>query len=192
MYFLREFASRDRQEKPRRRCSLSSAVAEEMSRRTGLNFCDGTHDLLSHASWKAAWVIPETTEDFVWPAGNPSIGCNALCCDRCGARLRNMPDFRLAYGSGADACARRFELADWSGAAAAGLAVPSEGSRSYVCRCTGIDLSFVRPLRAGSGGSLPTRIPRHQAGIVLATLGWRWLRCSMVCRWSVRPASGPT
>lgn len=129
---------------------MSSEEAEEMLRGTGVNVCPGTRDLLIHASWNAAWVIPETAEDFVWLTGNPSIGCNALCCDRCGARLRNMPDFRLAYDSGADACARLFELADWSGAAATGLAVPSEGSRSYVCRCTGIDLSFVRPLRGGA------------------------------------------
>jgi len=138
---------------------LSSAEEEELLRATGVNVCDGTRDLLVHACWNAAWVIPETTEDFVWPVGNPSIGCNALCCANCRVRLRNMPDFRLADSVGAGACAQLFDLADWSSAAATGLAVPSEGSRSYVCRCNGIDLSFVRPLRAGAGGSIADENP---------------------------------
>ena len=133
---------------------MDGLKAEELLRATGVNVCDGEQSLLIHASWNDEWVIPQFAADFVWPSGNPSIGCNALCCGFCGKRLRNMPNFRLAYGSGADACAQLFDLADWSSAAAAGIAVPSAGSRSYVCRCSGIDLSFLRQLRAGSHWSI--------------------------------------
>jgi len=100
----------------RRRRSLNPLAADEMRRQSGVNVCWGRGQaaLLVNADW----VIPELPEDFVWPAGNPSIGCNALCCGNCDARVRDRPNWRLAYGVGGSAFPQLYALADWRTAAA--------------------------------------------------------------------------